>query len=753
MNLGGEDTLDRRTFIKLLSSAGVSAAAYTACSAFMQDALAQSTAVEDLVGASAACGQGALTDIEHVILLMQENRSFDHYFGTLRGVRGFGDPRPLMLKSGTSVSEQANGTKPRIKPFHLKNGTTQAGQIFLEDVPHGHPDGLSASNNGWLDNWIPAKGVACMAHYTAADLPLYFKLAKAFTVCDAYFCSHNGATDPNRSYFFTGTAMGRDKNDYFSGSNRQNTNWISYPERLESAGIDWKFYQDGLTWTSDPFTGNYGDNTLEYFAQYRDKTTAIYRKNQSVNPVLRTSANTPSRFEQDILDDRLPSVSWIVPPEAFTEHPAFPPHFGEYYVNEILRALAANPAVWRKTALIITYDENGGFFDHVPPPVPPFNANQGLVSQSIVVEAPNNTSAFSVNSENSFNSLTKPTGMGGRVPLLMVSPWSVGGRVCSEVFDHTSPIRFLEAWLSAKGRLSQAAPYSRISSWRKAIAGDLTSVLDFKCVSPSDLKQLASPPDNAVILTSAEKDAARQRNEAPFNPNETHAAQDASIVVATKQDAAQCDLLPVGYDFRVFCKFEGATATDRFRFNFSNAGTLGVAFSVYAYHRSDGPWPYSLARAANPSSPQMLSDTWMPAKGNYRYVVHGPNGHMVEFSGNDTILGQRLLPEVVAIKLAPEPDRAQFVFQTWPSANGSALTMINAYTEERVRVSSGTIIVDVTAVDGWYDIAFIDANTPTSTYLRRFAGHLESGIMSRTDPAIGKIYDTATRVYKKPPVA
>lgn len=274
--------MERRDFIKMLGIAGVNTAAYAACSTYMQEALASTTIVKDMLTASAHCRKGSLADIEHVVILMQENRSFDHYFGTLRGVRGFGDPRPLKMQNGQPVWHQAKDGKIT-KPYRLPQGATPdgegaAGGVFLQDPAHDYKSGLAAWNNGMMDQWIPQKGIVSMAHYTERDIPLYFKLARAFTICDAYFCSHNGATDSNRSYFWTGTCNGKAANSYFSGiENGPRSDWKSYPESLEERGVSWKFYQDGLKWTTDQFAGNYGDNTLEYFKQYTEKTTAIYK--------------------------------------------------------------------------------------------------------------------------------------------------------------------------------------------------------------------------------------------------------------------------------------------------------------------------------------------------------------------------------------------------------------------------------------------------------------------------------------------
>ncbi|MEK1886824.1 MAG: alkaline phosphatase family protein [Phyllobacterium sp.] len=469
--------MDRRDFIKMLAFAGSSAAAYTACSAYIQEALAAAPAtIEDLLVASSDCiKNGSLADIEHVVFLMQENRSFDHYFGTLRDVRGFGDPRPLRMRDGRSVWEQlqagASSTPPaadaqRIKPYLMPNVATSkpagdtspegtVGGVLITDPPRGYSDGVRAWNYGLMDKWIPNKGIVAMAHYVEADTPLYFKLAKAFTVCDAYFCSINGPTDCNRSCFYAGTSNGESTNGPFSGLSGPRPAWKSYPERLEELGIDWRFYQDGLTWTgSDPFRGNYGDNTLEYFAQYGDKTTSIYKKNQSVNSILRTDPDKPSQFEQDIIDNKLPAVSWICAPEAFCEHPKWSPHLGEYYLHEILRAFTANKEVWKKTLIVVTYDENGGFYDHVLPPVPPLSTTYGSTSKGIVVKAaptPTPTATArpmrDVDSEAAGTSTTSVLGMGIRVDSRHLAMERRGQGVLGNLrsyFRHTIPRRLAE---------------------------------------------------------------------------------------------------------------------------------------------------------------------------------------------------------------------------------------------------------------------------------------------------------------------
>ena len=804
--------MDRRDFIKMLGIAGVNTAAYAACSAYMQEALASSTVVEDMLSASAQCRKGSLADIEHVVILMQENRSFDHYFGTLRGVRGFGDPRPLKLKNGEPVWHQAqsDSSAQMVKPYQLPQGDTPdeeggAGGVFLQDPAHDYKSGIAAWNSGLMDQWIPQKGIVSMAHYSEKDIPLYFKLAKAFTICDAYFCSHNGATDTNRVFFWTGTSKGRYDNSHFPFGTPHKVlgrpEWKAYPEVLEDTlknlesrapkvrqelekCLSWKFYQDGLG--SDVFTGNYDNNTLEAFANFRIKNTSLHEKSQRVNSVLRTDANKPSQFEQDVASGSLPAVSWIIAPEAFSEHPKYPPHFGEYYVNEILRVFAANKDIWKKTAFFITYDENGGFFDHVPPPVPPLShfeamAMQGtpvnVLSEGIMVTSTrlNNETGKEegrdFNSENAFKEklvdketsdekqereAARPLGMGMRVPMLVISPWSAGGRVCSEVFDHTSFISFLDTWIekrfAAKGEYFKRPSLPNVSSWRRAIAGDLTSAFDFNREAAAAIDTLIDKALPVKIFTSSEKTNAKKNADNPLKPKIEHVNADpnAKNPVTVKQDRTQCDLLPLGYDFQVNFKFP--LMPPYAECVFTNSGKLGASFMLYGYEAQTLPQPQSISvEGIPPGDPEftlsypLLSLSTNP---NYHFAVHGPNGYLVEARGMAIDPTEAALSFNCHVVPDKEGKILSFHFRNWPTANGE-LKLINAYDSKEApkRIFSGTKRVDVATKDGWYDVSFVDAVNTDSKYLRRYAGHIETGKMSRTDPAIGMIYDEAARVY------
>jgi phospholipase C len=192
--------------------------------------------------------------------------------------------------------------------------------------------------------------------------------------------------------------------------------------------------------------GILSDAILPYFSQYKNPSSALYQK-----------ALLPEYpdFLSDVTSGQLPAVSWLIPPAGYDEHPSAPPALGEWWTSQVVAALVANPDVWSKTVLFHMYDENDGFFDHVPPPSPPKGtAGEFLPQRTLPADA---------------KGVRGPVGMGFRVPLLVVSPFSRGGHVASDVFDHTSQLRFLEERFSVK------AP--NISAWRRKTAGNLTSTL------------------------------------------------------------------------------------------------------------------------------------------------------------------------------------------------------------------------------------------------------------------------------------
>ncbi len=379
-----------------------------------------------------------LSGIRHVVVMMQENRSFDHYFGTLPGVRGFSDPAAMRLSSGRPVFYQPDRRNPDgyLLPFHLD--APGAGARPIPSTSHAWPVQHAAWNTGKMDNWLAAhhaadgrNGSFTMGYYAREDIPFHFALAENFTICDNYFCSVLGPTWPNRLYLMTGSIdpRGEGGGPVLANSDPVGYRWKTYPEALTEAGVSWRVYQE---------TDNYQCNVLEYFRRFQDApvNSVLFRSGLRSYPA--------GQFEFDAANDRLPTVSWIIPTSYQSEHPDYPLAAGIRYVASKIDAIAANPDVWAKTVFILNYDENDGLFDHVPPPT-----------------APAGTRLESVNGE--------PVGAGFRVPCIIVSPWTQGGWIASDRFDHTSTLRFIERLTGVR--------VPNLSPWRRATFGDLTSAL------------------------------------------------------------------------------------------------------------------------------------------------------------------------------------------------------------------------------------------------------------------------------------
>jgi phospholipase C len=429
--------------------------------------------LERVLAAPVACGP--LSDIEHVVIFINENRSFDSYYGTYRGVRGFRDGKVLKLNDG---SEQSIFAQPfpgaagepyggHLLPFHFD---TNKGGECVNDISHEWAALHECWNGGALDKFLPVHlqanglrdGPNTMGYYTREDLPFFHALADAFTICDHYHCSVLGPTDPNRMYTMSATIDPDGKNGGPSlqtlVTNREQQfgkfTWRTYPEQLQAAGVSWKIYS-----TPD---GDYGDNVLPYFKAYQE------------NPQLAANAFAP-QFPTDFLADcaagTLPQVSWVLASLVQSEHPPAPVTYGEVALAQVLNALVSNTAVWEKTALFATYDENGGFFDHVPPPVP----KPGTPGEYLTVEPlPSIAGGF-----------RGPIGLGFRVPMLVISPFSRGGLVCSRTFDHTSVLRFLER------RFGPEVP--NLSRWRRAHTGDMTQAFNFAATADTTVPPLPAP--------------------------------------------------------------------------------------------------------------------------------------------------------------------------------------------------------------------------------------------------------------------
>jgi phospholipase C len=693
---------NRRTFLKLMGSPALAAA--------LPVNIAQALDIP------AKRRTGTIADVEHIVILTQENRSFDHYFGTMRGVRGFADPRAVTLPSGKSVWHQPDGSGYL---FPFRPDVENLGMQFLPDPPHGWNDTHDAWNAGNHDRWVPNKGVSSMTYHTRRDIPFHYALADAFTICDAYHCSVMGPTDPNRYHMWTGW-VGNDGLD--GGPVITNAelgyDWSTYPERLQRAGISWKIYQDvgvGLDangfwgWTEDPFIGNYGDNSLLYFHQYQNAQSGTPLANGAKTGTnILTSGRNPSRlldiFRDDVRRGRLPKVSWIAAPEAYSEHPNWPASYGAWYISQFFDILISNPEIWSKTVLFINYDEEGGFFDHLVPPTPPQSRVQGLSTVETTNEIfPGDSSHPSA-----------PYGLGMRVPMIVASPWSIGGWVNSQVFDHTSLIRFIEA------RFADGHPdlvETNITPWRRAVVGDLTTAFDF--ARPDRWRRILLPSTNAY----KPQDLVRHPDDVPVPPaDQTLPGQEPGVRPARA--------LP----YTLHAHGGVRVADGSFRIDFANTGGVAAVFHVRSGNNADVPRTYTV-------EPQKhLADIWRVSAigaSEYDLSVHGPNGFLRAFKGGVSGRGRANLD----VRADYDEGSNQIALVVSNQASQLAtVRVVNKYTGKGVHQilrhgESAGRRWSLTRVFGWYDLVITVDEDPGFEY--RFAGHLETGEDSVSDPAMG----------------
>ncbi|MBB5935914.1 phosphocholine-specific phospholipase C [Streptomyces zagrosensis] len=718
-------------------------------------------------------GGRGLKDIRHVVVLMQENRSFDHYFGMLRGVRGFGDRNAIELPSGKSVFEQPGalgvGT---VLPFGVRAAAAaqQKELQYIGDLDHSWQGGAKAWNGGWMDNWVTAKTAATMAYYDRADVPLHYELADTFTICDAYHSSIHSSTSPNRNHLVSGwtgfepggaRAVG---NDAYSEDRHTGYTWTTYAERLEKAGLSWQVYQE---WD------NFTDNNLEFYASFKavakkalatvggvQNMTAFYDKVAGADATERRrlqglldvgvkalSAGERSLFERalrrgepgttatafaaDVAAGTLPKVSYIVPSAADSEHPgSSSPIASATIVYKVLDALGKNPDVWRHTALFLTYDENDGFYDHVPPPVPPAGT-EGEFWQG------------------------KPVGLGIRVPMLVISPWTVGGYACSEVFDHTSITRFLERWLGVRE--------PNISDWRRTVCGDLTSAFDFSRrrrlpdveqpgpIPPFGGRWRPRPPSDQRL--PRQEQGARPARALPYGPDaDGRLDAGASVFRLALRNvgasSAHLTLYPYADEYET-PQHRDVRGTGRHGHGAyaattaHGAGTttgaavdVGVDVDVDVDTITDAGTEYG-ARSGHGHGwgRPGRDERWdVPVKGGaYRFTLTGPGGFRREFAG--TARGAAAATELrsridvwrreLHLTIENRGD-TPLTFTLKPLAYSKA-------TPRTVTIAAGrarTVPFATSGAHGWYDLSLTAAEDPS--FRRRLMGHIENGAESIT---------------------
>ena len=787
----------RRSFLKFAAMLSGAAGA----SAWIPDSIGRAYEIEPEPGST-------FLDAEHIVILMQENRSFDHALGTLRGVRGFNDPRALRLGNGNCVFVQADAAGNAYAPWRLDIHDTRI--TWMGSLPHSRHSQVDAWNEGRHDGWIEAKrsGTAEYAHlpltmgyYTREDLPFYYALADAFTVCDQNYCSVMTSTTPNRSYFWTGTV--RDQQSVNAMVHMRNEEiesggmaWRTYPERLQEAGISWKCYQNELTHAegmSDEekaWLSNFGDNPLEYFSAYnvQAQESAGGKHHKALTPVQRalhdaafvTNTGDPNyralaslafedggrrhtmkvpsgdllyQFRKDVNDGNLPTVSWLTAPEKFSDHPSSP-WYGAWYVSEIVDILTKNPEVWKKTIFILTYDENDGYFDHAPsyvaadPKRPQTGGASAGIDTGIEYSYAAGELAQGVDRK---DARSGPVGLGFRVPMIVASPWSRGGWVNSQLFDHTSTLMFLEQFVRSK--LGKTVTEENISSWRRCISGDLTSIFRAKDANEGALDYLDRNKFVASIQRARHKKVPSNYQKLNTKQIEELNRNPTGAGAMAHQEPGIRPACAIPYELYA----DGNPSEDRQRFivrlavgnAVHGARSAGAPFNVYLRNLAPG----NLAAGSNGTRKEMQVATFaikpgdacerefplsLFAGGRYALDVHAPNGFYRSFA---------------ATKDTPAV-RAQIDYEK----NGSSLTgnvqvNVENVSEHPLGISvedqsygattitrdlapgqRTSIVLDLTRSHRWYDFSLKVDNGESAG---RFAGRVETGAPSFSDPLMG----------------
>jgi phospholipase C len=677
---------------------------------------------------------GDIRDIKHVVILMQENRSFDMYFGTLRGVIGYGDKATITLPGGYSVYQQpltapgapVTGTQ---YPFSLAEGkvtstplppNAEQGAQNANGTPHGWPDQHGAWYGGLMNAWYYAKGIETLGYFTRDDIPFQYALADTYTVGDGYHCSVLSATGPNRTYLWSGTINADQEHGSFiayTGGDElgQFLPWECYCVTLQNAGMTWHVYQG---------SDNYGDNGAEYFAQF-----AQYDPSQGGTPApgnvwydngvatvpepldyeQYNADNLANAIKADVLAGTLPQVSWVVTNQQYSEHPDGAPTDGAYYVGKVMQALNADPDVFNSTLIIIDYDENDGAFDHVPPPIPPQGTTDEFVLDTTVAPAP------------------LPVGLGFRVPLLLISPWTRGGWVTSEVSDHTSVLQFLEKWTSAIGT---PAICLNISDWRRSVSGDLLNALDFEnpVYGLPNLPFVTAPVGEAfnyevVPTTNAlpvQEPGVKPARPLPYQANAVLTGFTGNSDGTVTADLALSNNAPHVTKSSHFAVYNNLAATP-------SVGAYPGAF----------PGQYTVAgsRKSTATTPATIN---IGPPGPYDITVVSANRFLRRFTGNTTTAGSAAgvtasyyeggfgAAPMLILRLVNNGshDMTFTITHNQYSAEGPKSYRVRAGQHER-------LVIEPRAHSfGWYDLTVtVDSDQAWS---QRFTGHLENGRPSVT---------------------
>jgi phospholipase C len=797
-------------------------------------------------------------DAEHVVILMQENRSFDHTFGTLQGVRGFNDPRAIRLPNQNPVWLQTDAAGNTYSPFRLDIKGTKV--TWMGSLPHSRASQVDAYNFGKHDKWLLAKKSGnkkyaemplTMGYYNREDLPFNYAMADSFTVCDQNFCSAMTSTTPNRGFFWTGKIT--HDTDGIPKAHIRNTDyghatlgWETFPELLADNDVAWKFYQNeiscggGFVGEERSWLANFGCNLLEFFKAYNVKFSERYITNlqklvdtlpaeidkiQEASPddaavaekarvalkskqealdnarselkkwnkesyekltakqkklyhnAFTVNANDPNyrsvasltymdkgierkvtvpkgdvlhQFRTDVNTGKLPTVSWLASPQNFSDHPSAP-WYGAWYISEVLDILTKNPEVWKKTIFIVTYDENDGYYDHVAPFSIPDNKlpETGKVSSGIETEIEHVRLTNEIKQGIPKSQAREaPIGLGFRVPMLIASPWSRGGKVCSEVFDHTSTIQFLEGFVNKK--FGKKVKSSNISQWRRTICGDLTSAFTpYNGAALEKIPFLNRNKNIETIFNAKFKDEPAGFKKLSQQEITKISVQPNLLMLQEKGIRSSCAL-----PYELYCTGKIATDQKSFEIEFE------VGNEVFGNNSAGAPFTvFAPVNFIDQDKKQELSRNWSFAvkagdklhynwpinafeNGKYQLCVNGPNGFYREFTGDQN------RPKL-AINCTYEKNDGKLTgnvllqINNTDSTTHGVLIKDNGYkTADRFeQIAAGKaieVILNLTKSYNWYDFS-VKLQTKGNVFEERFAGRVENGTIGKTDPVMGRV--------------
>lgn len=790
-------------------------------------------------------------DAEHIVFLMQENRSFDHCYGSMRGVRGFNDPRAMRLPNGLPVWFQTDQDNKSYGPFRLDIENTRT--TWMGSLPHSWRDMVQARNDGKMDTWLDAKRPGnpeykhlplTMGYHNRQDIPFYYAFGDAFTVCDQHFCSSLTGTSANRSYFWSGTVREEPRRGdsiahVDNGQiNYKDVSWKTYPERLQEAGIEWKVYQNelsipiGLSGEQDAWLANFTNNNLEFHKQYGvrfhparrqfrakripelenllkgpdlnqesvqklERELAVLRE-ESLNfskenydklsehekqiheRALFTNTADPDyhhletityqddegeksvqvpkgdifyQFRKDVNEGKLPTVSWLVAPGIFSDHPGYP-WYGAWYVSEALDILTKNPEVWKKTIFILNYDENDGYFDHISPFVPPLTGRpeSGAVATGIDTQDEYVTvDQEKIRTKNPDATIDSPIGLGFRVPLVVASPWSKGGWVNSEVLDLTSPLMFLEHFLEHK--TGKKIIETNLSDWRRLVCGNLTSVFH------------TAEETKAPAITPVDRNSYVERIHAAKNkdlPGNFELLSNQQLIALRNGSLDQKSLLPqqekgtkpacaLPYDIHVNARLQSGSEQNELVIRFELEGllpktkTIGSPFiaiskTPFGEQKEIGrTWNFAV-REKEPLEYRWPLDQFIT--GIYHIEVYGPNGFYREFKGNTERKQDRIPESFITVNqqiIGKSSGSLVIKLSGEDSKNGFILKKASYDTSEKTHtlLPGKELVLDLKSSHGWYDLEI--TNPENNTFYQRYAGHIETGQSSQTDPLMGGV--------------